>query len=94
MVRLLIDILLPLLFVGGIGGTLWATRRGVNRATCSHPRWTRWRVVQQTDVHLYADVDNGRELPDRVDALLRRECRRCGLPQFQTQRGLDARHLK
>lgn len=53
-------------------------------------RWTRWEILEERRIHLYGEVDEGRELPDRIDAVLRRECARCGLPQTQTVRGLDA----
>jgi hypothetical protein len=53
-------------------------------------RWTRWRILDERRIHLYGEVDEGRELPDRIDVVLRRECARCGLPQTQTVRGLDA----
>ncbi|MBW4042911.1 MAG: hypothetical protein HIU86_12435 [Acidobacteria bacterium] len=53
-------------------------------------RWTRWQVLEEKRIHLYGEVDEGRELPDRIDVVLRRECARCGLPQTQTVRGLDA----
>ncbi|MFD1720708.1 hypothetical protein [Amnibacterium endophyticum] len=53
-------------------------------------RWTRWQVIDERRIHLYGEVDEGRDLPDRVDVVLRRECARCGLPQTQTVRGLDA----
>jgi hypothetical protein len=53
-------------------------------------RWTRWQVLEERRIHLYGEVDEGRELPDRIDVVLRRECARCGLPQTQTVRGLDA----
>lgn len=52
-------------------------------------RWTRWQVVDERRIHLYGEVDEGRDLPDRIDVVLRRECARCGLPQTQTVRGLD-----
>ena len=53
-------------------------------------RWTRWQILEERRIHLYGEVDEGRELPDRIDVVLRRECARCGLPQTQTVRGLDA----
>lgn len=53
-------------------------------------RWTRWQILDERRIHLYGEVDEGRELPDRIDVVLRRECARCGLPQTQTVRGLDA----
>ena len=52
-------------------------------------RWTRWEVIDERKIHLYGEVDEGRDLPDRIDVVLRRECARCGLPQTQTVRGLD-----
>lgn len=54
-------------------------------------RWTKWRIVDERKIHLYGEVDEGRDLPDRIDVVLRRECARCGLPQTQTVRGLDPR---
>jgi hypothetical protein len=53
-------------------------------------RWTRWQILDERRIHLYGEVDEGRDLPDRIDVVLRRECARCGLPQTQTVRGLDA----
>ena len=53
-------------------------------------RWTRWQILEERRIHLYGEVDEGRDLPDRIDVVLRRECARCGLPQTQTVRGLDA----
>ncbi len=53
-------------------------------------RWTRWQVLEERRIHLYGEVDEGRDLPDRIDVVLRRECARCGLPQTQTVRGIDA----
>lgn len=52
-------------------------------------RWTRWQILDERRIHLYGEVDEGRELPDRIDVVLRRECVRCGLPQTQTVRGID-----
>jgi len=53
-------------------------------------RWTRWQILEERRIHLYGEVDEGRDLPDRIDVVLRRECARCGLPQTKTVRGLDA----
>ncbi len=64
-----------------------------NRATVSdrhRHRWTRWQLLDERRIHLYGELDEGRELPDRIDVVLRRECARCGLPQTKTVRGLDA----
>lgn len=52
-------------------------------------RWTRWQILDERRIHLYGEVDEGRELPDRIDVVMRRECARCGLPQTRTVRGLD-----
>lgn len=52
-------------------------------------RWTKWQILDERRIHLYGEVDEGRELPDRIDVVLRRECARCGLPQTKTVRGLD-----
>ena len=52
-------------------------------------RWTRWEILDERRIHLYGEVDEGRELPDRIDVVMRRECARCGYPQTQTVRGLD-----
>ena len=51
-------------------------------------------MLEEKRIHLYGEVDEGRELPDRIDVVLRRECARCGLPQTQTVRGLDADHRR
>jgi hypothetical protein len=53
-------------------------------------RWTRWQILDERRIHLYGEVDEGRDLPDRIDVVLRRECARCGLPQTKTVRGLDS----
>ncbi len=53
-------------------------------------RWTRWQILDERRIHLYGEVDEGRWLPDRIDVVMRRECARCGYPQTQTVRGLDA----
>jgi hypothetical protein len=50
--------------------------------------WGPWEVVKQVEVHLYPDPDEGRDLPDRIDGMVRRTCRLCGLPQTKTIRGL------
>ena len=52
-------------------------------------RWTRWQILEERRIHVYGEVDEGRELPDRIDVELRRACARCGLPQTKTVRGLD-----
>lgn len=52
-------------------------------------RWTKWQILDERRIHLYGEVDEGRDLPDRIDVVLRRECVRCGLPQTKTVRGLD-----
>jgi hypothetical protein len=52
-------------------------------------RWTKWQILDQRRIHLYGEVDEGRDLPDRIDVVLRRECTRCGLPQTKTIRGLN-----
>ena len=52
-------------------------------------RWSKWQIIDERRIHLYGEVDEGRELPDRIDVVLRRECVRCGLPQTQTVRGID-----
>ncbi|HEV7623658.1 MAG TPA: hypothetical protein VGO26_05945 [Amnibacterium sp.] len=52
-------------------------------------RWTKWQILDERRIHLYGEVDEGRDLPDRIDVVLRRECLRCGLPQTRTVRGLD-----
>lgn len=53
-------------------------------------RWRRWQILEERRIHLYGEVDEGRDLPDRIDVVLRRECARCGFPQTKTVRGLDA----
>lgn len=35
-------------------------------------RWTRWQVLKEGQIHLYGEVDDGRELPDRIVVVLRR----------------------
>ena len=52
-------------------------------------RWTTWQILDERRIHLYCEVDQGRDLPDRIDVMLRRACVRCGLPQTKTVRGLD-----
>lgn len=71
------------------GGEVVAVRPGSVSDRHKH-RWTRWQILEERRIHLYGEVDEGRELPDRIDVVLRRECARCGLPQTQTVRGLDA----
>ncbi|GAA2753590.1 hypothetical protein [Amnibacterium kyonggiense] len=79
--------------VGGRSGSspaqAAAPRPGVVSDRHRH-RWTRWEILEERRIHLYGEVDEGRELPDRIDVVLRRECARCGLPQTQTVRGIDA----
>ncbi|MDH2442879.1 hypothetical protein QDR37_02860 [Amnibacterium sp. CER49] len=50
--------------------------------------WGRWTVLKQIEVHVYPDPDEGRDLPDRIDGVVTRTCRICGLPQTKTVRGL------
>lgn len=70
------------------GGELTPTRARPVSDRHRH-RWTRWQIIDERRIHLYGEVDEGRELPDRIDVVLRRECARCGLPQTKTVRGLD-----
>jgi hypothetical protein len=59
------------------------------RITDDHEHeWSPWEVIKQVEVHLYPDPDEGRDLPDRIDGVVRRTCRICGLPQTKTIRGL------
>lgn len=69
-------------------GEVVPTRAGTVSDRHRH-RWTRWQILDERRIHLYGEVDEGRELPDRIDVVLRRECARCGLPQTKTVRGLD-----
>ena len=73
-----------------IGGVLAVTRRpAAPRITDEHEHeWGQWEVIKQVEVHLYPDPDEGRDLPDRIDGVVRRTCRICGLPQTKTVRGL------
>lgn len=50
-------------------------------------RWSKWTVVKEISIHVYPDPDEGRDLPDRIDAVLRRECVICGMPDTKTVRG-------
>ena len=68
-----------------------APRRGATVADRHQHRWTRWKIIDERKIHLYGEVDEGRDLPDRIDVVMRRECARCGLPQTQTGRGRDPR---
>jgi hypothetical protein len=73
------------------GVVLALTRRPGPRArnTDDHEHdWGTWEVIKQVEVHLYPDPDEGRDLPDRIDGMVRRTCRICGLPQTKTIRGL------
>jgi hypothetical protein len=70
-------------------GEIVPTRTGTVSDRHGH-RWTRWQILDERRIHLYGEVDEGRDLPDRIDVVLRRECARCGLPQTKTVRGLDA----
>lgn len=64
-------------------------RPGQPRITDDHEHeWGPWEVIKQVEVHLYPDPDEGRDLPDRIDGVVRRTCRVCGLPQTKTIRGL------
>jgi hypothetical protein len=83
----------------GVGGYLgWFKRKQELPPTapdnCKHRRWTPWVVVNKTDIHLYSELDEGKGLPDRVDAQLSRTCISCGLPQYKTVRGIDSQHYK
>jgi hypothetical protein len=102
----LLEVIAALGVIVLIGLAIWAviTGRSAPRITEVEParsatvsdrhrhRWTRWQVLEEKRIHLYGEVDEGRELPDRIDVVLRRECARCGLPQTQTVRGIDADH--
>jgi hypothetical protein len=73
-----------------VGIVLTATRRAAPpRITDDHEHeWGPWEVIKQVEVHLYPDPDEGRDLPDRIDGVVRRTCRICSLPQTKTIRGL------
>lgn len=73
-----------------VGVVLALTRRSAPpRITDEHEHeWGPWEVIKQVEVHLYPDPDEGRDLPDRIDGMVRRTCRICGLPQTKTIRGL------
>jgi hypothetical protein len=97
-VRLLEALFLVTLVVGSPAAAVLYIR-GKNRKpsaleNCKHRRWTPWEVVGKTDVHLYSEVDEGKGLPDRVDAQLARTCISCGLPEYKTVRGIDSPHFK
>jgi len=83
-------VVLGLIAVIVIGGVLAVTRRpAVPRITDEHEHeWGQWEVIKEVEVHLYPDPDEGRDLPDRIDGVVRRTCRICGLPQTKTVRGL------
>lgn len=79
--------LVALVVVGVVLALTW--RPGPPRITDEHEHeWTQWEVIKQVEVHLYPDPDEGRDLPDRIDGMVRRTCRICGLPQTKTIRGL------
>ena len=72
-------------------GLVVALTRGSRppRITDEHEHeWGPWEVIKQVEVHTYPDPDEGRDLPDRIDGMVRRTCRICGLPQTKTIRGL------
>ena len=73
-----------------VGVVLAVTRRPARPPiTDDHEHeWGPWEVIKQVEVHLYPDPDEGRDLPDRIDGMVRRTCRVCGLPQTRTIRGL------
>ena len=73
-----------------VGGVLAVTRAGRRqRNTDDHEHeWGPWEVIKQVEVHTYPDPDEGRDLPDRIDGMVRRTCRICGIPQTKTVRGL------
>jgi hypothetical protein len=74
----------------GSGGEVVDPARSGTVSDRHRHRWTRWQILEERRIHLYGEVDEGRELPDRIDVILRRECARCGLPQTRTVRGIDA----
>ena len=79
--------LVAVIIVGGIA----VVRRSERPPTVSDDHeheWTQWEVIKQVEIHTYPDPDEGRDLPDRIDGVLRRTCRICGLPQTRTVRGL------
>jgi hypothetical protein len=82
--------LLGVVALAVVGVVLAVTRRAASpRNTDDHEHeWGPWEVIKQVEVHLYPDPDEGRDLPDRIDGMVRRTCRICGLPQTKTIRGL------
>lgn len=50
--------------------------------------FTQWTIVKEIPVYTYPDPDAGRDLPDRIDGVVKRECVVCHLPQTKTVRGL------
>jgi hypothetical protein len=83
--------LLGLVALVVVGVVVALTRRpgSTPRITDEHEHeWGTWEVIKQVEVHLYPDPDEGRDLPDRIDGVVRRTCRICGLPQTKTIRGL------
>ena len=73
-----------------IGGVIAVRRSALPPAVSDEHEheWTQWEVIKQVEIHTYPDPDEGRDLPDRIDGVLRRTCRVCGLPQTKTVRGL------
>ena len=61
---------------------------------CKHKRWTKWKIEQLKPIHLYSALDEGKDLPDRVDVYMTRQCVSCGTPQAKTVRGIDSSRFK
>jgi hypothetical protein len=83
--------------LGGVGAIAYSLRGKMLQAApekCRHRRWTKWKVEQTKLIHIYPDPDSGKELPDRVDAYMSRECIRCGKPEARTVRGIDSTQYK
>ena len=78
--------LIAAIVVGGVLAYRGTGRRGI--PDDHEHEWGPWEVIKQVEVHTYPDPDEGRDLPDRIDGMVRRTCRVCGLPQTRTVRGL------
>lgn len=98
--RILLELGLLLFGGGGCVATLayiMAKRKPAIESApdnCKHRRWTKWEVLQIEQINVYPDPDNGKDIPDRVDAQMRRDCIACGLTQYKTVRGIDSQHYK
>jgi hypothetical protein len=79
--------LVAVIIVGGIAYVRRSERPPAVTDDHEH-EWGQWEVIKQVEIHTYPDPDEGRDLPDRIDGVVRRTCRICGLPQTKTIRGL------